>query len=255
MFGTKQGFVHFEETNRRRLIEIADEIKALRKQKHTLLKTFLPFRDLINDFGSYTFKEMCTSESVKFSRFRFKLDIEIHFITERLPTLVLLNRKIREAQKRAEKYNCKAINMRRYCEIIKAFNRLVVEYMIKDNYTWVLGSRMGSMKIIRTNKAISMTGNGNLKQMVDWGSSIKNRDRMLEEGIPIRCDKDGLVGENWFVHYPEDYELWVFWSKARSINANIHSYKLHLVPEVARRLWAAQTEDTQLHLKYPYYDD
>lgn len=114
-----------------------------------------------------------------------------------------------------------------YKDVIASFHK-ELSIKIMDGYIAVLPYYLGTWKIIRKNRKISIKENGNVVGAVDWKASNDNKKVIIDRGeiplVNIKDENNNIISSNngipWLIHRTDEF----YYSWIRVVNIYLHNY-------------------------------
>lgn len=132
-------------------------------------------------------------------------------------------------------------------EVIKAFNRKVVERLVEDGDSIGLGNGLGRLRIEKIKR---------VKTMPNWPDSIKYRKELQDAGV-VTKDAEHPDGKKWIIFYDDDYYFRWGWVK-NTTNKKTSGQKMYeFIPSrgmkgAKRKLASANRNNPVLHARYKH---
>lgn len=119
--------------------------------------------------------------------------------------------------------------------VLRTFNQMAVDKMIKEGFIWRIGHRLSHIRIKKKTITARTAKNGEIKPRINWGESNKLKKALIAKGkLPLKAkyDKNNKrIGDNggepWLIYITDDYNTWWYWDRYRSTvkNKSVYQFK------------------------------
>lgn len=123
-------------------------------------------------------------------------------------TLLNYNKVIKQIKEKSielSKLELLRIPYEAYSDILMEMNREIMKSVL-NGYIFSFGSKTGRLFIKEIENIDYRTGD--IKQRVDWGSSWKYHDQLIEEGKVPYNSKTAPDGVKWFIYFTDEFSYW-----------------------------------------------
>ena len=240
----------------KKLTEDTPLIKRLKARKLELLNCISEYEEIINDFGSFNYNDLKHYIESDLKNFEFigYTNTDVLVIINEISKV---NTLLRAAIKKIQPYRIDNMSFAAYKEIIKIYNLTILDHMIFDAYKWNLGFNVGNFQIIAKDNIPRVNSIGELEFAVDWGTSMKNRSVLINEGADLYSiyNQDGV---KWKAFFTQESKFHIRWFNKKSKlfikNASVYRFiPVRGMYEPYRKIYQANNEDSLLINKYQYF--
>lgn len=148
------------------------------------------------------------------------------------------------------------LSYNKYKEVIIAFNKELINKIIKTGYIFVAPYKCGTIKVIQLERKFTIKEDGKIKGAVDWGASNKLKAEIIERGeIPYKAEKDSnnkIIGDNGGVEWMCYFTTPTYFSWAWTANINMKNcleYTFDITDTNALTLSRSITDNSYLLFK------
>lgn len=108
-----------------------------------------------------------------------------------------------------------------FSDILMEMNREIMKYVL-NGYIHTFGNKVGRLFINEIERVPDET-TGEFRPKVDWGSSWKYHDQLVDEGKTPYNAKTAPDGIKWFVYFVDEFVYWFTW-RGCTIKGRSHYY-------------------------------
>lgn len=186
----------------------------------------LSFTD-IKIHKDFDFKAWVRAESPRLS---IQLGVEfIEYSKDRFFEIIVLNIRILRLKKQLIKLKKKVISFDVYKDIIKIYNKGLINLLLEKRYVFSIGHGLARIKVVKQKIVPRKLLDGTYAFPMHFPETEKRRKELLAKGAVPYHRELFPDGQHYYVYITEGYCLWFHWYKGSCFLPNRKGFKFTIV--------------------------